>query len=258
MYGDCHVHMVLDGVYYKEAISRHRGRLDEVRPCLGCHEGCLGHIGKGPVSCAVNPACGRESIYGIVPAIKKKRILVVGGGVAGLEAARVAAIAGHTVILCEKTDQLGGNLIPRLGKKQPHPSFGMGLLLDAGGRNGCGTLKKGTFFANAHTNIFAALSKWLKTEKRKTNKLTGQSFFTAIRMIQIIRITRMVVDTNRRIQVYTKMERLTGRAAKRAAAEGIPPRNSRGQFLGAMPTAQGSAAVEQSGSQRRKRTPIGD
>ena len=115
----------------------------------------------------------------------------------------------------------------RLGKKQPHPSFGMGLLLDAGGRNGCGTLKKGTFFANAHTNIFAALSKWLKTEKRKTNKLTGQSFFTAIRMIQIIRITRMVVDTNRRIQVYTKMERLTGRAAKRAAAEGIPPRNSR-------------------------------
>lgn len=38
------------------------GRLDEIRPCLGCHEGCLGRIANGPVSCAVNPACGRESI----------------------------------------------------------------------------------------------------------------------------------------------------------------------------------------------------
>lgn len=88
------------------------GRLDEIRPCLGCHEGCLGRIGNGPVSCAVNPACGRESIYGIAPARKKKRILVAGGGIAGLETARVAATAGHTVILCEKSDKLGGNLIP--------------------------------------------------------------------------------------------------------------------------------------------------
>ena len=88
------------------------GRLDEVRPCLGCHEGCLGRIGNAPVSCAVNPACGRETIYGIVPAAKKKRVLVIGGGVAGLEAARVAAESGHEVILCEKSDALGGNLIP--------------------------------------------------------------------------------------------------------------------------------------------------
>lgn len=49
-----------------------RGRLDEVRPCLGCHEGCLGRISRGPVSCAVNPACGREAIYGIMPAPKQK------------------------------------------------------------------------------------------------------------------------------------------------------------------------------------------
>ncbi|WP_256131534.1 FAD-dependent oxidoreductase [Anaerovorax odorimutans] len=88
------------------------GRLDEVRPCLGCHEGCLGRIGNGPVSCAVNPACGRETIYGIVPAAVKKTILVIGGGVAGLEVARTASIAGHKVILCEKSDALGGNLIP--------------------------------------------------------------------------------------------------------------------------------------------------
>lgn len=95
---------------YVEKIRQ--GRLDEVRPCLGCHEGCLGRIANGPVSCAVNPACGRESIYGIVPALKKKKVLIAGGGVAGMEAARVAATAGHTVVLCEKTDQLGGNLIP--------------------------------------------------------------------------------------------------------------------------------------------------
>ena len=88
------------------------GRLDEVRPCLGCHEGCLGRIANGPVSCAVNPACGRESIYGIVPAVKKKKVLVAGGGIAGLETARTAALAGHTVVLCEKSGALGGNLIP--------------------------------------------------------------------------------------------------------------------------------------------------
>ena len=89
-----------------------RGRLDEVRPCLGCHEGCLGRISRGPVSCAVNPACGREAIYGIMPAPKQKTVLIVGGGVAGCECARVTAERGHKVILCEKSARLGGNLIP--------------------------------------------------------------------------------------------------------------------------------------------------
>lgn len=87
-------------------------RLKEVRPCLGCHEGCLGRISKGPISCAVNPACGRESIYGITPAMKKKQVLIIGGGVAGCESARVAALRGHKVTLVEKSDRLGGNLIP--------------------------------------------------------------------------------------------------------------------------------------------------
>lgn len=87
-------------------------RLKEVRPCLGCHEGCLGRISKGPISCAVNPACGRESIYGITPAMKKKQVLIIGGGVAGCKSARVAALRGHKVTLVEKSDRLGGNLIP--------------------------------------------------------------------------------------------------------------------------------------------------
>ena len=87
-------------------------RLDEVRPCLGCHEGCLGRISKAPVSCAVNPACGRERIYGLAAAARKKNILIAGGGVAGCESARVLAERGHEVHLYEKSKRLGGNLIP--------------------------------------------------------------------------------------------------------------------------------------------------
>lgn len=87
-------------------------KLDEIRPCLGCHEGCLGRISNAPISCAVNPACGRENIYGLAPAILKKHVLVIGGGIAGMEVARVSALRGHTVTLCEKTSHLGGNLIP--------------------------------------------------------------------------------------------------------------------------------------------------
>lgn len=88
------------------------GKLDEIRPCLGCHEGCLGRISNAPVSCAVNPACGREKIYGLTPALNKKHFLIIGGGIAGMEAARVLAARGHKVTLCERTNNLGGNLIP--------------------------------------------------------------------------------------------------------------------------------------------------
>lgn len=101
---------LLTDAYYPEKIRT--GNLDEIRPCLGCHEGCLGRIGNAPVCCAVNPACGRETIYGITPAAKKKYFLVVGGGIAGMEAARVLAERGHRVTLCEKSNKLGGHLIP--------------------------------------------------------------------------------------------------------------------------------------------------
>lgn len=101
---------LLTDPYYPEKIRR--GRLDEVRPCLGCHEGCLGRIGNAPVSCAVNPACGREEIYGLTPAVKARKFLVVGGGPAGMESARVLAERGHQVTLCEKSGELGGNLVP--------------------------------------------------------------------------------------------------------------------------------------------------
>lgn len=88
------------------------GHPEDVRPCIGCHDGCLGRAFTGkPLSCAVNPACGREAEYKLVKATEKKHVLVVGGGMAGMEAARVLATRGHDVTLCEKSDSLGGHVI---------------------------------------------------------------------------------------------------------------------------------------------------
>ncbi|BCN31157.1 FAD-dependent oxidoreductase [Anaeromicropila herbilytica] len=86
---------------------------DKVRPCLSCQEGCMGRLATyANISCAVNPACGREAEYALQPARKIKNVMIIGGGVAGLEAARVAAERGHKVTVFEKSDRLGGNLIP--------------------------------------------------------------------------------------------------------------------------------------------------
>lgn len=85
------------------------GELEDIRPCICCHQGCLGRIFQGKdISCGLNPACGREEGYALAPAIEKKRILIVGGGVGGMEAARVCALRGHHVDLMEKTGELGG------------------------------------------------------------------------------------------------------------------------------------------------------
>ncbi|MGM0216581.1 FAD-dependent oxidoreductase [Enterococcus sp. AZ109] len=85
--------------------------LADIRPCLGCHDGCFGRLlegGRG--SCAVNPQCGREPFTRIVPAQKSKTIVIVGGGPAGLEAARVSALRGHKVTLFEAKESVGGSL----------------------------------------------------------------------------------------------------------------------------------------------------
>ena len=87
----------------------YEGRLEDVRPCIACHQGCLGRIFQGKdISCAVNPACGRELSYALAPAETKKKILVAGGGLGGMEAARVCSLRGHEVDLYEKSDCLGG------------------------------------------------------------------------------------------------------------------------------------------------------
>ncbi|HIH77805.1 MAG TPA: FAD-dependent oxidoreductase [Halobacteria archaeon] len=89
-----------------------RGETKRIRPCIGCQDGCLGRIFIGrPLSCAVNPACGREDEYGIKKSSISKKVMVIGGGVAGMEAARVSTIRGHKVTLYERSDKLGGHLI---------------------------------------------------------------------------------------------------------------------------------------------------
>lgn len=88
-------------------------RLEDIRPCLSCHQGCLDRLAHGlPLSCAVNPACGREKSLAITPTGEKKNVLIIGGGLAGMETARVCAIRGHKVTLVEKSNKLGGNIIP--------------------------------------------------------------------------------------------------------------------------------------------------
>ena len=87
------------------------GRLDEIRKCTGCNEGCLGRWAQGlPISCSYNPEVGREREFAITPASTKKKVMVVGGGPAGLETARVAALRGHQVSLYERGSELGGQL----------------------------------------------------------------------------------------------------------------------------------------------------
>jgi len=91
----------------------HQGKAEDIRPCIGCHEACLNRsTGRSrPLSCSVNPLCGREQIASFRYTKAKRKILVAGGGVAGMEVARVAAIRGQDVVLCEKTSNLGGHLI---------------------------------------------------------------------------------------------------------------------------------------------------
>ena len=89
------------------------GRIEKIRPCIGDHDGCLGRIVSGkPISCTVNPVTGREKTYTLTRVDKHNKIIIAGGGVSGLEAARAAALRGYGVTLCEKTNSLGGHLIP--------------------------------------------------------------------------------------------------------------------------------------------------
>ena len=87
------------------------GSLEDIAPCTSCGQGCLRtQLTYEPMTCVINPAVGREKEMAITPAAKQKRVLVIGGGPGGLEAARVSALRGHKVTLWEKASKLGGQI----------------------------------------------------------------------------------------------------------------------------------------------------
>lgn len=94
-------------------VKAREGRGTEVRPCISCNQGCIGGVFTGRMRCAVNPVVGDEARLAedeIVPTQNPRKVLVVGGGVAGMEAARTARLMGHHVTLIEATSDLGGLL----------------------------------------------------------------------------------------------------------------------------------------------------
>ena len=88
------------------------GRLNDIRHCVGCLQGCTASTYQGvPLYCMINPELGHEWDYDYSKAPVSKKIIVAGGGIAGMEAARAAAIKGHQVDIYEAKDTMGGQFI---------------------------------------------------------------------------------------------------------------------------------------------------
>jgi 2,4-dienoyl-CoA reductase-like NADH-dependent reductase (Old Yellow Enzyme family)/thioredoxin reductase len=90
-----------------------RGSPEDIRACIACNQACIGHFHKGyPISCIQNPVSGRELRFGsLSPASSRKKVMIVGGGPAGMKAAVIAAERGHDVTLYEAERRLGGQTL---------------------------------------------------------------------------------------------------------------------------------------------------
>ena len=88
-----------------------RNNIKNIKPCICCHECMYRIVNRKSLSCAVNPQTGKEKNYKLNLVNRKRKVLVIGGGVSGMEAARVASLRGHQVTLYEKNNCLGGHLI---------------------------------------------------------------------------------------------------------------------------------------------------
>jgi NADPH-dependent 2,4-dienoyl-CoA reductase/sulfur reductase-like enzyme len=96
------------------------GRLDEIIPCIACLQGCAGYMfdpNKLKITCLMNPFTGKEGTHKIEPSQKVKKVMVVGAGPGGLEAAWILAKRGHRVTCYEKEQQIGGQF--RIGGIPP-------------------------------------------------------------------------------------------------------------------------------------------
>jgi 2,4-dienoyl-CoA reductase (NADPH2) len=103
--------------------------VEEIRPCIGCDEGCAGRLALArPLTCILNPEAGRESIgeVAVPPRRPARRVLVVGGGPAGMACARGAALAGHEVTLVERQPRLGGAM-GAIAASSGRPGFDAGV-----------------------------------------------------------------------------------------------------------------------------------
>ncbi|WP_445526091.1 oxidoreductase [Streptomyces cyslabdanicus] len=94
-------------------VKAEQDRTEEIRACIGCNQACIGHFQQGhPISCIQHPETGRERRFGTLPPLtRRKKVLVVGGGPAGLKAAAVAAARGHEVELHEADRRVGGQVL---------------------------------------------------------------------------------------------------------------------------------------------------
>lgn len=108
--------LIADPELPKKALE---GRFEDIRPCIACNRGCADRAyAPLPITCALNVEVGRERELEIKLTKTPKKVLIAGGGPAGMEAARVASLRGHNVILYEKDDELGGQLL--LSEIPPH------------------------------------------------------------------------------------------------------------------------------------------